>query len=92
MEKILSGDDNNKLHMEILDVNNAIASWQQSYFDKENMIKLINIKRIEDTVVKAHFQAAKFEKDSINTRVKEQFLSRVQKLTELIEVSSYPST
>jgi hypothetical protein len=27
IEKILSGDDDNKLYMEILDANNAIASW-----------------------------------------------------------------
>lgn len=29
MEKILSGDDGDKLYMEILDANNAIADWQQ---------------------------------------------------------------
>ena len=28
MEKILSGDDDDKLHMEILEANNAIVSWQ----------------------------------------------------------------
>jgi hypothetical protein len=28
IEKILSGDNNNKLYIEILDANNAIASWQ----------------------------------------------------------------
>jgi hypothetical protein len=92
MEKILSGDDDNKLHMEILDANNAIASWQQSHPDKEDMVDLIDIKRIEDIVVKAHFQAAKFEKDPTNARAKEQFLSRVQELAELVEASSYPST
>jgi hypothetical protein len=41
--------------MEILDANNAIASWQQSYPDKEDMVDLINIKRIKDIVVKAYF-------------------------------------
>lgn len=92
MKKILSGDDNNKLHMKILKANNAIASWQQSHSDKENMINLIDIKRIEEIVVKAHFQTVKFEKDPINTRAKEQFLSKVQKLTELVEASSYSST
>jgi hypothetical protein len=92
MEKILSGDDDNKLHMEILDANNAIASWQQSHPDKEDMVDLIDIKRIEDIVVKAHFQAAKFEKDPTNARAKEQFLSRVQELAKLVEASSYPST
>jgi hypothetical protein len=92
MEKILSGDDDDKLHMEILDANNAIASWQKSHPDKEDMVDLIDIKRIEDIVVKAHFQAAKFEKDPTNARAKEQFLSRVQELAELVEASSYPST
>ena len=56
------------------------------------MVDLIDIKRIEDIVVKAHFQAAKFEKDPTNARAKEQFLSRVQELAELVEASSYPST
>jgi hypothetical protein len=92
MEKILSGDDDDKLHMEILEANNAIASWQQSHPDKEDMVDLIDIKRIEDIVVKAHFQAAKFEKDPTNARAKEQFLIRVQELAELVEASSYPST
>jgi len=92
MEKIFSGDDDDKLHMVILEANNAIASWQQSHPDKEDMVDLIDIKRIEDIVVKAHFQAAKFEKDPTNTRAKEQFLSRVQELAELVEASSYPST
>jgi len=55
MEKILSGDDDDKLHMEILEANNAIASWQQSHPDKEDMVDLIDIKRIEDIVVKAYF-------------------------------------
>ena len=92
MKKILSDDDNNKLHMKILKTNNAIASWQKSHLDKENMIDLIDIKRIEKIVVKAHFQTAKIEKDLINTRVKEQFFNKVQKLAELVEVSSYLST
>jgi hypothetical protein len=92
MKKILSGNNDNKLYMEILDVNNAIASWQQSHPDKEDMVDLIDIKRIEDIVVKAHFQAAKFEKDPTNARAKEQFLSRVQELAKLVEASSYPST
>jgi hypothetical protein len=56
------------------------------------MVDLIDIKRIEDIVVKAHFQATKFEKDPTNARAKEQFLSRVQELAELVEASSYPST
>jgi hypothetical protein len=51
-----------KLYMEILEVNNAIASWQKSHLDKEDMVDLIDIKRIEDIVVKVHLQAAKFEK------------------------------
>jgi hypothetical protein len=92
MEKILSGNDDDRLHMEILEANNAISSWQQSHPDKEDMIDLIDIKRIEEIVVKAHFQAVKFEKDPTNTRAKEQFLSRAQELAELVEASSYPST
>jgi hypothetical protein len=44
-----------KLYMEILEVNNAIASWQKSHLDKEDMVDLIDIKRIEDIVVKVHF-------------------------------------
>ena len=92
MEKILSGDDDNKLHMEILDANKAIAGWQQSHPDKEDMVDLIDIKRIEEIVVNAHFQAAKFEKDPTNSRAKEQFQSRVQELAELVDASSYPST
>ncbi|CAL3963697.1 unnamed protein product [Diplocarpon coronariae] len=68
------------------------ASWQQSHPDKEDMVDLIDIQRIEDIVVKAHFQAAKFEKDPTNARAKEQFLSRVQQLAELVEANSYPST
>ncbi|KFY03277.1 hypothetical protein V490_00233 [Pseudogymnoascus sp. VKM F-3557] len=92
MEKILSGDDDDKLHMEILEANNAIASWQQTHPVKEDMVDLIDIKRIEDIVVKAHFQAVKFEKDPANARAKEQFLNRVQELAELVEASSYPST
>ena len=48
MEKILSGDDDDKLHMEILEANNAIASWQQSHPDKDDMVNLIDIKRIEE--------------------------------------------
>jgi hypothetical protein len=55
IEKILSGDDDNKLHMEILDANKAIASWQQSYPDKEDIVDLIDIKRIEEIVVNAYF-------------------------------------
>jgi hypothetical protein len=27
IEKILSGNNNNKLYIEILDINNTIASW-----------------------------------------------------------------
>lgn len=77
MEKILSGNNDNKLYMEILDTNNTIASWQQSHPNKEDIVDLINIKRIEDIMVKAHFQATKFEKDPTNIRAKEQFLSRV---------------
>jgi hypothetical protein len=92
MEKILSGDGDDKLHMEILEANNAIASWQQSHHDKEDMVDLIDIKRIKNIVVKAYFQAAKFEKDRTNARAKEQFLSRVQELAELVEASSSPST
>ncbi|MCJ1360343.1 MAG: hypothetical protein MMC33_010348 [Icmadophila ericetorum] len=92
MEKILSGDDDDKLYMEILEANNAISSWQQSHPDKEDMVDLIDIKRIEEIIVKAHFQAAKFEKDPTNTRAKEQFFSRAQELAELVEASSYPST
>ena len=56
------------------------------------MVDLIDIKRIEDIIVKAHFQATKFEKDPTNVRAKEQFLSRVQELAKLVEASSYPST
>lgn len=56
------------------------------------MVNLINIKRIKDIVVKAYFQAIKFEKDPTNTRAKEQFLNRVQKLAKLVKVSSYLST
>lgn len=92
MEKILSGNDDSKLHMEILEANNAIASWQQSHLEKKDMVDLIDIKRIEEIVVNAHFQAAKFEKDATNTRAKGQFLSRVQELAELVEASPYPST
>jgi len=92
IEKILSGDDDDKLHMEILEANNAIVSWQQSHPDKEDMVDLIDIKRIEDIIVKAYFQAVKFEKDPTNIRAKEQFLNRVQELAELVEASSYPST
>ena len=43
-------------------------------------------------MVKAYFQAAKFEKDRANARAKEQFLSSVQELAELVEASSSPST
>ena len=59
----MSGDDDNKPCIEILKANNTIVSWQQSHPDKEDMADLINIKRIEDIIVKVHFQAAKFEKD-----------------------------
>ncbi|KAG4435124.1 hypothetical protein IFR05_009389 [Cadophora sp. M221] len=48
--------------------------------------------RIEEVVVNAYFQAAKFEKDPTNSRAKKQFQSRVQELTELVDASSYPST
>ena len=74
------------------EANKAIASWQQSHPDKEDMVDLIDIKRIEEIVVNAHFQAAKFEKDPTNSRAKEQFQSRVQELAELVDASSYPST
>ena len=78
--------------MEILDINNIIASQQQSHLDKENIVDLINIKRIKDIIVKAYFQAAKFKKDSINIRAKKQFFNKVQELAKLVEASSYPST
>jgi hypothetical protein len=92
MEKILSSNNDDKLYIEILEVNKAIVSWQQSHPDKENMVDLINVKRIKEIVVNAYFQAAKFEKDPTNLRVKEQFYSRVQELAELVNASSYPST
>jgi hypothetical protein len=88
----LSGNNDDKLYLEILEANKAIASWQQSYPDKEDMVDLIDIKRIEDIIVNAHFQAAKFEKDPTNSRAKEQFQSRVQELAELVDASSYLST
>ena len=55
MKKILSGDDDDKLYMEILKADNAIASWQQSHPDKEDIVDLINIKRIKGIVVNAYF-------------------------------------
>jgi len=60
--KILSGDDDDKLYMEILEANHAIASWQNDHPDKEDMVDVIDLKRIEEIVVRAHFWAAKFEK------------------------------
>lgn len=44
------------------------------------MADLIGIKKIEDI---AHFQVAKFKKDTTNARAKEQFLNRVQELADL---------
>lgn len=82
--KILSGDDDIKLHLEILEANKAIENWQNSHSDKADMVDSIDIKRIEDIIVKAHFQVAKFE---VQER-KEQFFSRMQELVELVEESS----
>jgi hypothetical protein len=69
----LSSNNDDKLYIEVLEANKAIASWQQSHPDKEDMVDLIDIKRIEEIVVNAYFQAAKFEKDPTNSRAKEQF-------------------
>jgi len=55
IENILRGNDDRELHLEILEANQAIEEWQKSHPGKEDMINSIDIKRIEDIVINAHF-------------------------------------
>jgi len=59
MEKILSGDNDDRLQMEILEANNIILSWQQSHQNKDDIVELIDIKRIKDIMVKGPFPGCK---------------------------------
>ena len=64
MEKILSGDNDDRLQMEILEANNIILSWQQSHQNKDDIVELIDIKRIKDIMVKGPFPGCKVWKRS----------------------------